>query len=205
MEAISLSILSNTLPDLLTGFSVIDGMVSPATLNQNLSSTFPYLNTIDLDLAGFKCTHAHSISFLSPCRIHWQPGIDSVVTVRSNINVLMGGWRYPDFVRGPLHSGSADFTSIFMARENKITETVQYNSNLNLVPLWCNCSWWDSPSSPCSSKFCSVLQMCHNINQSEYLEAINSYSLLRPQLACSVPEVSHQKRERAIIIFLEVV
>ena len=26
---------------------------------------------------------------------------------------------------GPLHSGSADFVSIFMARENRITEMVQ--------------------------------------------------------------------------------
>lgn len=39
------------------------------------------------------------------------------------MNALMGGCR-PEFVRGPRHSGSADLVTIFMARENSVTEIV---------------------------------------------------------------------------------
>ena len=47
-----------------------------------------------------------------------------MVTVRSSINALMGGCRCTDFILGPLHSGSADLVSMFMARENHVTEIV---------------------------------------------------------------------------------
>lgn len=40
------------------------------------------------------------------------------------MNGLMGGCRCPEFVWGPLHSGPADLVSIFMARENSVTEIV---------------------------------------------------------------------------------
>ena len=40
------------------------------------------------------------------------------------MNALMGGCRCPEFDRGPLHSVSADLVSIFMARENCVTEIV---------------------------------------------------------------------------------
>ncbi len=63
------------------------GSVAPATLNWDLSSTFPLLSTIDLDLAGLKRIRAHSISF----KIHRQPGNEHVVSVRSSINALIGG------------------------------------------------------------------------------------------------------------------
>ncbi|KAJ3613767.1 hypothetical protein NHX12_020013 [Muraenolepis orangiensis] len=83
-------------------------MAVSAMLNRNLSTTFPFLSTIDLDLAGLKRIRAHSTSSSSPFRIHRQPGTDSVMTVRSSMNALMGGCRCPEFVRGSLHSGSAD-------------------------------------------------------------------------------------------------
>lgn len=50
--------------------------------------------------------------------IHLAPGTDFVVT-RS------GGWRILDLAFGPLHSGSADLTSMFIASGNRITEMVQ--------------------------------------------------------------------------------
>ncbi|KAJ3606114.1 hypothetical protein NHX12_025635 [Muraenolepis orangiensis] len=86
-------------------------MAVSAMLNRNLSTTFPFLSTIDLDLAGLKRIRAHSTSSSSPFRIPRQPGTDSVMTVRSSMNALMGGCRCPEFVRGPLHSGSADLVS----------------------------------------------------------------------------------------------
>lgn len=47
-----------------------------------------------------------------------------MVTVRSSTNALMGGCRLLDFILGLQHSGSADFVSMFMARENSVTEIV---------------------------------------------------------------------------------
>ncbi|XP_061880329.1 zinc finger protein 569-like [Entelurus aequoreus] len=113
---------SKILPKLLTGLSEIVGMAVLVMLKRNLSSTFPFFSTIDLDLAGLKCIRAHSTNFSSPFRIQQQPGTDSVVTVRSSMNALMGGCLCPEFVRGPLHSGSADLVSMFMASENSVTE-----------------------------------------------------------------------------------
>ena len=64
----------------------------PSVLNQKLSSTFPFLSTKDLDLAGLKHIWAHSTIFLSPCRIQRQPGTDSVLTLRSSMNLWMPWW-----------------------------------------------------------------------------------------------------------------
>lgn len=36
----------------------------------------------------------------------------------------LGGWWSPNCVPGPRHSGSADFTSMFIARENKMVQPV---------------------------------------------------------------------------------
>ena len=47
-----------------------------------------------------------------------------MVTVRSSINALIG-CREPNLDKGPLHSTSADFRSIFMASANRDTEIVQ--------------------------------------------------------------------------------
>lgn len=93
-------------------------------LNRKLSSTFPFLSTKDLDLAGLKHIWAHSTIFLSPCRIQRQPGTDSVLTLRSSVNALMGGWYWADVVLGSLHSGSADWISTSMAREKSFAEMV---------------------------------------------------------------------------------
>ncbi len=72
------------------------------------------------------------------CR-HLQPGTDVVVTVRSSINTLIGGCRTPDRVSGPLYSTSADLTSIFIAKANKITESDQMRS-LVISGTWCRIS-----------------------------------------------------------------
>ena len=48
----------------------------------------------------------------------------AVAIVRSSINAFAGGWRIPDFVTGPLHSFSADFTIMLIALENSITDIV---------------------------------------------------------------------------------
>lgn len=87
MEEVSLRELSKTLPKLLTGFFVMVGMTVPVMLNL-LSST-----SMDLDIVGLNYILPHSTSFTSPCRVHRQPGTDSMVTVRSSINTLMGGWH----------------------------------------------------------------------------------------------------------------
>lgn len=54
VEAKSLGLQSKTFPMLLTGCSVMEGIVSPASENWNLSTTFPLLSTRDLDFAGLK-------------------------------------------------------------------------------------------------------------------------------------------------------
>lgn len=51
--------------------------------------------------------------------------MDVVVTVKSSMKALIGGWRTPVFVKGPLHSTSADLTIMFMARAKRMTEMVQ--------------------------------------------------------------------------------
>ena len=48
-----------------------------------------------------------------------------VVSVISSMNALPGGWRTPDFIQGPLLFFSTDFTIIFIAAENRITDIVQ--------------------------------------------------------------------------------
>ena len=40
------------------------------------------------------------------------------------MNALMDGCRCREFLLGPLHSCSADLVSMFMARENNVTEMV---------------------------------------------------------------------------------
>ena len=139
IDVVSLREQSKTFPGLLTGFSVIVGMAVPVMLNRNLSSTFPFLSIIELDLMGLKCIRAHPTSFSSPFRIHQQPGTDYVMTVRSCMNALMGGCGCPEFALGPLHSGSADLLSMFMARENNVTEICD-DTDLHLVPTGCYCS-----------------------------------------------------------------
>lgn len=47
-----------------------------------------------------------------------------MVTVRSSIKAMMGGCCWAEFDVVPLHCGSADLVSIFMASENSMTEIV---------------------------------------------------------------------------------
>lgn len=54
-----------------------------------------------------------------------MPGTVVTVMVRSSMKALIGGCRAPDLVNGPLHSTSADFTTMFMARKKRVTEMVQ--------------------------------------------------------------------------------
>ena len=84
MDVVSLRELSITLPKILIGFALVVGMAVPLMLNWNL----PFLSTIALNL---ECILVHSTSFLSPCRIYWQPGTVSVVTVLLSMNALLVG------------------------------------------------------------------------------------------------------------------
>lgn len=86
------------------------------------SVIFPIFTTRDLDLAGLKFIWVQLMRHSRPYRIHLQPGTDVEVIVRSSINALIGCCYIPEFVNGPLHSTSADFTSIFM--ETSVTEIV---------------------------------------------------------------------------------
>lgn len=118
--------LSKTLSRLLNGISVITGMAAPAMVNRNLSSTFSFLSTLDLDMAHLKLIRAHTNNLLQTLQKFTQhPGTDLVLTVRPTMSTLMCGRRSPELIRGFLHSGSAELVSIFMAKENNITEIVQ--------------------------------------------------------------------------------
>ena len=68
-------------PKLLTGCSVMDGITFPEIVKWNLSITFPFFSTMDLDLEGLRLILAHVMSLSSLCRIHLLPGTD-VVAVR---------------------------------------------------------------------------------------------------------------------------
>ncbi|XP_029985493.1 glutamyl aminopeptidase [Sphaeramia orbicularis] len=114
-----------TLPRLLTGFSIIVGIGVPPMVKRKWSATLPFFRTRDLDLVGLKLILAQEMSRSSPWRSHLQPGTEVAITVRSSINALMGGCRVPDLDKGPLHSTSADFTIMFIAREKSGTEIVQ--------------------------------------------------------------------------------
>ena len=105
MEAASFKEQSKVFPRLFKGFSVTDGRRVPPRSKWNRSNTFPLFRTKDLDFSS-----AQVVSLSKPRRIHLHPGTDNVVTVRSSMNALIG-WRLPDLVLGPLHSGSADLTS----------------------------------------------------------------------------------------------
>ncbi len=54
MDAVSLRELSKSLSKLFTWFSEMVRITEPSILNLNLSSTFIFLSTIHLDLAGEK-------------------------------------------------------------------------------------------------------------------------------------------------------
>lgn len=109
------------LPRLLTGFSVMGGMVAPASEKQHLSTTFPLLSMKDLDFSGLKHILAQVMSFSRPWGIHLLLGMDVVVTIRSSMKAHIGGCRTPNLVMGPLHSTSDD---MFMTRANRMAEMV---------------------------------------------------------------------------------
>ena len=100
MELASLRLASKTFPKLFTGCSEIDGIVSPASVKRNLSTTRPFFSTNDLDLLGLKLILAHAMSFSRPWRIHLVPGTEDVVMVRSSIKALIGGCLVPDLSLG---------------------------------------------------------------------------------------------------------
>lgn len=125
MEVESLRLQSKYFPRLFTGRSVMDGMVAPDREKRNLSTISPLLTTSEFDFTGLKLIFAQVMSFSRPWRIHPLPGTDVVVTVRSSLKALIGGSCIPVFIKGRLHSTSADLTIIFMARAKKMTELVQ--------------------------------------------------------------------------------
>ncbi len=85
MAAESFRLESKSFPKLLTGCSVMVGMTVPETEKWNLSTTFPFFSTMDLDLEGLKLILAQVMTLSSPCRIHLLPGTDVVVMVRTSI------------------------------------------------------------------------------------------------------------------------
>ncbi|CAF88673.1 unnamed protein product, partial [Tetraodon nigroviridis] len=103
-----------------------------SSVSQRLMESWCLPGRSGSDFPGLKRMRAQVISLSKPWRIHRHP---IVVTVRSSMNALMGGWRMPDLVLGPLHSGSADLASMFMARANIITEMV----HPVMIPLSSRC------------------------------------------------------------------
>ena len=118
---VSLSVVLKIFPRLFTGQSDKVGIFVPAIEKRNLSAVLSFFMTNNLDLAGLNFILAHSISFSRLRRVHLLPITDIVVTVRSSMNAVIGGWRTPVFIIGPRHSMSAVFTIIFMTRVKKYT------------------------------------------------------------------------------------
>lgn len=111
IDSVSFSELLNTLPRLVTGFSIRLGMEVPPTVNQHQSTTLPPLSTRDLDFLVLKFILAHAMNCSSPHRLYLHPGDNLAVTVMSSMNALMGGCWIPDLVIGPLHSTSAGISN----------------------------------------------------------------------------------------------
>ena len=110
---------------LFTGHSDKVGIIVPAIEKRNLSAVLPFFMTNNLDLAGLNFILAHTISFSRLRRIDLLPITDVVVTIRSSMYALIGGWRTPVFIIGPQHSISADFTIIFMAGVKRVADSMQ--------------------------------------------------------------------------------
>lgn len=64
---------------------------------------------------------AQVMSFSRPWSIHLLPA----KSLWQSMNTLVGGCCTPDLVTGPLHSTSADLTTIFVARVKRMIEIVQ--------------------------------------------------------------------------------
>lgn len=65
----------------------------PAALRWKEWCSFPFFNTMDLDLEGLKLILAQVMSFSSPFKVHLLPGTDVVVMARLSIWVLIRGCR----------------------------------------------------------------------------------------------------------------
>ena len=61
---------------LFISFSIKVGIMVPAWVNLNLSSTLPFFRTTDLDLVGLKLILTHEMSLSRPHSIHLQPWTD---------------------------------------------------------------------------------------------------------------------------------
>ena len=90
---------------------------------RNLSATFPLLRTKDLVLSGLKRSWAQVTNFSKASTIHLLSRTE-VVTIRSFMKALVGGYWTPELVLWPLHCLSANLTSIFMEKTNWITDIV---------------------------------------------------------------------------------
>ena len=145
----SLNVLLKIFPRLFTGLSDQVGIVVPESKKRKLSAVLPIFMTNDLDFAGLNfILTLDFISFSRLRRIHQIPITDVVVTVRSSIFALIGGWCTFVFIIGPGHANSADFTIIFMARVKRVTESVEpvmipllslYQSEIIIleeIPIW---------------------------------------------------------------------
>ena len=120
---VSLGVVSKIFPWLFTGHSDKVGIIVPAIEKRNLSAVLHFFMTNDLDFAGLNFILAHAISFSGLCRIHLLPITDVVITVKSSMYALIGGWCTPVFIIGPRHSISADVTILFMASVKRVADS----------------------------------------------------------------------------------
>lgn len=88
MAAVSFRLQSESFHKLVTGCSDRVGMVVLEIVKQNLSTSFSFFSTRDLDFDGLKFILAHKISISCFCRIHLLPGIDDV----SQIVYIASDW-----------------------------------------------------------------------------------------------------------------
>ena len=104
---------------------------------------FAFFNTSDVDFASLKLILTHVMNFSIPFSSHLAPITDIVI---SSIYARIGGCLRPDLVVGPLHSTSAAFISIFLAKAKSVAEigTNSYYSLFQFMPCWFGIPWYRS-------------------------------------------------------------
>ena len=120
---------SKHFPRLFTGLFFIVGIYSPESLNRS-SDILPFFNRRDLVFVALKLILAYVVSFSIPFSSHLALITDVVVIVMSSIYARISGCLRPDLVVGALHSTSATFISILIAKAKRVAEMVQPFSNL---------------------------------------------------------------------------
>lgn len=113
----TVSLRVKTLPRLSIDFSFTDQIWIPSRKKPNFSVTLSIPKTMDLDL-GLKLIWTQPLENPSALRFWCHHQI-----------------KIPDLVKGPLHSSSADLTTMFITEVNRITKMV----HLVIIPLSSRC------------------------------------------------------------------